>query len=70
VVVEGDPRLFNPYGVILVNPQRHPHVRAAMGQQFIDYLISKDGQATIAAYRVGGEQLFHPDAGASSAASP
>lgn len=62
IVVEGDKRLFNQYGVILVNPQRHPHVRAADGQAFIDWLIGPDGQKAIADYKVGGEQLFFPNA--------
>ncbi len=62
LLVAGDPMLFNQYGVILVNPKRFPHVRAADGQRFIDWLLSPDGQATIAAYRVNGQQLFHPDA--------
>ena len=59
---EGDPVLFNPYGVILVNPERHPHVKAEAGQAFIDWLVSDDGQAAIADYKVGGEQLFFPNA--------
>jgi len=63
VLVEGDPRLFNPYGVILVNPARHPHVKKEWGQRFIDWIVSAEGQAAIAAYRVGGEQLFFPGAG-------
>ena len=62
ILLEGDPRLRNPYGVILVNPQRHPHVRAAAGQKFIDWLISAPGQARIASYGIGGEQAFFPDA--------
>ena len=62
VVVEGDKRMFNPYGVMLVNPARHPHVKVAEGKAFIDWLVSKDGQDTIASYKVGGEQLFFPDA--------
>jgi tungstate transport system substrate-binding protein len=64
LLLEGDARLFNPYGVILVNPSRHPHVKQALGQRFIDYLVSPQGQADIAAYRVDGQQLFHPDANA------
>jgi len=60
VLVEGDPRLFNPYGVMLVNPARHPHVKAADGRAFIAWLVSEEGQAAIAAYRVGGEALFFP----------
>ena len=62
ILVQGDPRLMNPYGVILVNPARHPHVNAQAGQAFIDWLISDAGQAAIASFRVGGEQLFFPDA--------
>lgn len=60
VTLEGDPVLFNPYGVILVNPQRHPHVKAQEGQAFIDWLTSEQGQTAIASYQVGGEQLFFP----------
>lgn len=62
VVVEGDKRLFNQYGVILVNPAKHPGVKKEMGQAFIDWLISKEGQAAIAGYRINGEQLFFPNA--------
>ena len=62
IVVEGDRRLFNPYGVILVNPAKHPHVRQAEARAFIDWLVSDEGQATIAGYRIAGEQLFFPDA--------
>ncbi len=62
VLVEGDPRLFNPYGVILVNPLRHPHVHAREGQAFIDWLVSNEGQNAIAAYRLDGRQLFFPNA--------
>jgi tungstate transport system substrate-binding protein len=62
VLVEGDPRLFNPYGVMLVNPEKHPHVKKAEGQAFIDWLVSPEGQAAIASYKIGGEQLFFPDA--------
>ena len=62
IVVEGDKRLFNPYGVMLVNPAKHPHAKAAEGQAFIDWLVSPEGQAKIASYKVGGEQLFFPDA--------
>lgn len=64
ILVEGDARLFNQYGVMLVNPQRHPHVKAADGQIFIDWLASPAGQSAIAGYRIGGEQLFFPNAGA------
>lgn len=62
VVVEGDPVLVNPYGVILVNPERHPHVKAADGQAFVDWLVSEAGQAAIAGYQLNGEQLFFPNA--------
>jgi tungstate transport system substrate-binding protein len=62
VAVEGDNRLFNQYGVILVNPQKHPHVKQALGQAFIDWLISPEGQKIIADYKIGGQQLFFPDA--------
>ena len=64
VLVEGDGHLFNPYGVILVDPQRHPHVKAGLGQRFIDWLISNEGQAAIDAYRVEGRQAFFANAGA------
>jgi tungstate transport system substrate-binding protein len=63
ILVEGDRRLFNQYGVMLVNPAKHPHVKVAEGQAFVDWLISADGQKTIADYKIGGEQLFFPDAG-------
>ncbi len=63
VLVEGDPRLFNPYGVILVNPERYPHIKAEQGQAFIDWLISREGQKAIAEFEINGEQLFIPDAG-------
>ncbi len=60
IVVEGDERLFNPYGVILVNPERHPHVKTEDGQAFVDWLVSDAGQQAIAGYTIGGEQLFFP----------
>jgi tungstate transport system substrate-binding protein len=63
VLVQGDMRLMNQYGVMLVNPERHPSVKRADGQAFIDWLVSTEGQAAIAAYRIGGEQLFFPNAG-------
>jgi tungstate transport system substrate-binding protein len=63
VLVEGDPRLYNPYGVILVNPERHPHVKAAEGQALIDWLTSSAGQGAIGAFRLEGGQVFHPSAG-------
>ena len=62
IVFAGDPRLFNPYGVILVNAARHPHVRQEAGQRFIDWIVSPAGQTSIAAYRVAGENLFFPSA--------
>ncbi len=62
VLVEGDKRLFNQYGVILVNPAEHPHVKKEFGQQFIDWIISPEGQKAIADYKIDGEQLFFPNA--------
>jgi tungstate transport system substrate-binding protein len=62
ILFEGDPVLFNPYGVILVNPERHPHVKAAEGQAFIDWLVSEAGQQAIASFTIEGEQLFFPAA--------
>ena len=62
ISVEGDKRLFNQYGVILVNPEKHPSVKKDLGQQFIDWLVSPDGQKAIANYKINGEQLFHPNA--------
>jgi len=62
ILIEGDTRLFNQYGVMPVNAQRHPHVKAADGQRFIDWLLSPAGQAAIASYRINGEQLFFPNA--------
>jgi tungstate transport system substrate-binding protein len=62
ILVEGDTRLFNQYGAILVNPAKHPHVKAADGQRFIDWLVSPAGQQAIADYKIGGEQLFFPNA--------
>jgi tungstate transport system substrate-binding protein len=62
IVVEGDKRLFNQYGVMLVNPAKHPNVKKAIGQEFIDYLISPEGQRDIANYKINGQQLFYPDA--------
>ena len=63
IEVEGDKRLFNQYGVMLVNPQKHPTVKKELGQQFVDWLISPEGQRDIASYQINGEQLFYPDAG-------
>ena len=65
VLVEGDRRLFNQYGVMLVNPAKHAHVKAADGQSFIDWLVSTEGQKMIAEYKIGGEQLFFPNASGS-----
>ncbi len=62
ILVEGDPRLFNQYGIILVNPEKHPNVKADLGQTFIDWVLSEEGQAAIAAYHVDGQQLFFPNA--------
>jgi tungstate transport system substrate-binding protein len=62
ISVEGDQRLFNQYGVILVNPAKHPHVKKDMGQMFIDWIVSPAGQKAIADYKIGGEQLFFPNA--------
>jgi tungstate transport system substrate-binding protein len=62
ILVEGDKRLFNQYGVMLVNPAKHPTVKAEAGQKFIDWLISPEGQSAISGYKVNGEQLFYPNA--------
>ena len=62
VLVEGDRRLFNQYGVILVNPEKHPNVKKDLGQTFVDWIISPAGQKAIAEYKIGGEQLFFPNA--------
>jgi tungstate transport system substrate-binding protein len=64
VVVEGDKRLFNQYGVMLVNPARHPNVKQGLGQAFIDWLVSPEGQRTIGSYKINGEPLFFPNAAA------
>jgi tungstate transport system substrate-binding protein len=63
IAVEGDKRLFNQYGVMLVNPQKHSNVKQQLGQQFIDWLISAEGQSAIADYKINGQQLFYPNAG-------
>ena len=63
VLVEGDQRLFNQYGVMLVNPAKHPHVKVAEAQKFIDWVTSPQGQDVIAQYKIGGQQLFFPNAG-------
>jgi tungstate transport system substrate-binding protein len=62
VLVEGDKRLFNQYGIMLVNPQKHPSVKKDLGQAFIDWIVSPEGQNAIAAYKINGEQLFFPNA--------
>jgi tungstate transport system substrate-binding protein len=62
ILVEGDPRLFNQYGVMLVNPEKHPHVKQNLGRQFIEWLISPVGQQTITEYKMNGEPLFFPNA--------
>jgi len=62
ILVEGDKRMFNQYGVMLVNPAKHPNVKKELGQQFIDYLVSPEGQKDIANYKINGEQLFYPNA--------
>jgi len=62
ILVEGDKRLFNQYGVILVNAEKHKHVKKELGQAFIDWVISHEGQKAIADYKIGGEQLFFPNA--------
>ena len=67
ILVEGDKRLFNQYGVILVNPEKHKHVKKPLAQAFIDWVVSPEGQKAIADYRIGGEQLFFPNAGEESA---
>ncbi|MBV7543348.1 extracellular solute-binding protein [Acidovorax sp. sic0104] len=63
VLVEGDTRLFNQYGVMVVNPAKHPHVKAQDAQKFVDWVVSPAGQQVIASYKIGGEQLFFPNAG-------
>jgi tungstate transport system substrate-binding protein len=62
ILVQGDPKLFNQYGVMAVNPAKFPHVKKAEGQAFIDWITSKNGQDVIASYQIGGEQLFFPNA--------
>ena len=63
ILVEGDPGLFNQYGIILVNPEKHPNVKAGLGRRFVDWVLSREGQSAIASYRVDGQQLFFPNAG-------
>lgn len=70
VLVEGDPCLFNPYGVILVNPERHPRVRSEAGQRFIDWLVGEAGQDAIAAFKLDGHQLFYPNAANAAERTP
>jgi tungstate transport system substrate-binding protein len=67
IAVEGDKRMFNQYGVMLVNPEKHPTVKKDLGQQFIDWLVSAEGQKAIADYKINGEQLFYPNASDPSA---
>jgi tungstate transport system substrate-binding protein len=67
IAVEGDQRLFNQYGVMLVNPEKHKHVKKELGQSFINWLISKDGQQAVADYKINGQQLFFPNASAPGA---
>jgi tungstate transport system substrate-binding protein len=67
ILVEGDKRLFNQYGVMLVNPQKHPNVKKELGQAFVDWLISPEGQQAIEGYKINGEQLFYPNANQSGA---
>jgi tungstate transport system substrate-binding protein len=62
ILVEGEPRLFNQYGIILVNPAKHPHVKADLGQKFVDWVLSDEGQQAIADFRIGGQQAFFPNA--------
>lgn len=66
IVVEGDQRLFNQYGIVLVNPEKHSHVKKELGQQFIDWIISAEGQDAIRSYKIDGQQLFFPNAKAGS----
>lgn len=62
ILVQGDRRLFNQYGIMLVNPVKHPNVKAKLGQGFVDWVVSPEGQATIGAYKIAGQQLFFPNA--------
>jgi tungstate transport system substrate-binding protein len=66
ILVEGDPRLFNQYGIILVNPEKHPHVKAELGQTFIDWVLSDEGQEAIGAFKINGQRAFFPNARAGS----
>ena len=67
ILVQGDKRLFNQYGVMMVNPEKHPNVKKDLGQAFVDWLISPEGQQAIAGYKINGEQLFFPNAGQAGA---
>ena len=67
ILVEGDRKMFNQYGVMLVNPDKHPNVKKDLGQQFIDWIVSPEGQKAIADYKINGEQLFFPNAGQAGA---
>jgi tungstate transport system substrate-binding protein len=69
LLVEGDPRLFNPYGVMVVNPARHPHVRQVQAQRFVDWITGPAGQAAVAGFRIGGQPLFFPNAPAGAGPS-
>jgi len=62
ILVQGDRRLFNQYGVMLVDPAKHPNVKKDLGQKFVDWLVSPQGQEAIAGYKINGEQLFYPNA--------
>lgn len=66
IAIEGDTRLFNQYGIILVNPAQHKHIKKDLGQSFIDWVVSKEGQNAIAGYKINGEPLFFPNAAAAS----
>jgi tungstate transport system substrate-binding protein len=66
ILVEGDKRLFNQYGVMVVSPQKYPHLNSKGAQKFVDWVISPAGQTTIANYKIGGEQVFFPNANASA----
>ena len=61
-MVQGDAKLFNQYGIILINKERHPSVRSEMGQSFVDWMLSETGQSAIAAFKIDGQQLFFPNA--------
>jgi tungstate transport system substrate-binding protein len=63
IAVEGDPKMFNQYGIILVSPEKHPNVKAEAGQAFIDWVLSEAGQQAIADYKIEGQSLFFPNAG-------